>query len=79
MRKKTTVRAWMRLDFQTLRDNYDPATWMMVRASSVVAMIEKAAFNYQEGVNNPTNEDCYYTFAQLGHQRNPLQPMQFTG
>ena len=46
-------------------DNYDPAATLDDGSCIISGCDDPAAFNYQEGVNNPTNEDCYYTLPNL--------------
>ncbi|MBO73731.1 MAG: hypothetical protein CMD33_00480 [Flavobacteriales bacterium] len=46
-------------------DNYDPAATLDDGSCIVSGCDDPAAFNYQEGVNNPTNEECYYTLPNL--------------
>ena len=46
-------------------DNYDPDATLDDGSCIISGCDDPAAFNYQEGVNNPTNEDCYYTLPNL--------------
>ena len=46
-------------------DNYDSAATLDDGSCIISGCDDPAAFNYQEGVNNPTNEDCYYTLPNL--------------
>ena len=46
-------------------DNYDAAATIDDGTCIVSGCDDPAAYNYQEGVNNPTNEDCYYTLPNI--------------
>ncbi|MBN31176.1 MAG: hypothetical protein CL845_04165 [Crocinitomicaceae bacterium] len=46
-------------------DNYDPTATVDDGSCIISGCDDPAAFNYLEGVNNPTNDECYYTLPNL--------------
>jgi predicted extracellular nuclease len=46
-------------------DNYDPAATIDDGSCLISGCDDIAAFNYNPAVNNPTNEDCYYSLPNL--------------
>lgn len=46
-------------------DNYDPAATIDDGSCVISGCDDPAAYNYQEGVNNPTNDECYYSLPNL--------------
>jgi predicted extracellular nuclease len=48
-----------------IADNYDPAATIDDGTCIISGCNDPAAYNFQEGVNNPTNEECYYTLPNI--------------
>jgi hypothetical protein len=46
-------------------DNYDATATIDDGTCIISGCNDTAAFNYQEGVTNPTNDECYYTLPEL--------------